>query len=578
MSESPAPAGVHAGTLAAAAADLAALAAEAAPELAPAAAELADRLAAGRFHISVVGEFKRGKSTLVNALLGRALLPTGVLPLTAVPIEVAHGPEAAVVETRTGERLAIGLDQLWTYATEEGNPGNERAVARVRVSLPADLLAPGAVLVDTPGLASVHAHNTAAAQAAISATDGAVVVLSADAPLSERERDLLALLRQRSARTFFVLNRADHLAAQDLRRVQAFVTGTLRDLLGRPVEVYPLSASRALAAAAGEGTPEQGFGAFARDLRAFVEDGLAAARDEVACRDLRSLADRVDAAVALEAAALELTVEEVTARLERFGTAADAQRKAFAEDRLLLAHAVDAIAAGAAARLRAATAEQPAGAAAHIAAVSGATLPGRLEQALDDAVAGLVREHFERLRPSLLAEVEDAWQAAAADFRSRVEQRAGAVRRAAEDAFDRPLPPLGVPAVRAATDGFSYHLERLPRTGEGVARALRRLLPPTWQRRRLERRAQRRLASELDKHAGRLRADVARRLADAHEAFAATLAAYLDELALGITAAARRAQARRSSAGAQLSAERRRVAGVARRTDAVRRAAGHPAP
>jgi predicted GTPase len=59
------------------AADLASLAAEVAPELAAPAAEVAARLGAGRFHISVVGEFKRGKSTLVNALLGRELLPTG---------------------------------------------------------------------------------------------------------------------------------------------------------------------------------------------------------------------------------------------------------------------------------------------------------------------------------------------------------------------------------------------------------------------------------------------------------------------------------------------------------------------
>jgi ribosome biogenesis GTPase A len=120
-------------------------------EVAGRAARLADRLAQGRFHVSVLGEFKRGKSTVVNALLGRDLLPTGVLPLTAVATEVAFGESGASLVHLDGTRCEVTVDELADFVTEARNPGNERQVARVEVRVPAELLRPGVVLVDTPG-------------------------------------------------------------------------------------------------------------------------------------------------------------------------------------------------------------------------------------------------------------------------------------------------------------------------------------------------------------------------------------------------------------------------------------------
>jgi GTP-binding protein EngB required for normal cell division len=555
-----------------AAADLALLAAEVAPELSVAAAEVADRLAAGRFHISVVGEFKRGKSTLVNALLGRKLLPTGVLPLTAVTVEVAYGPEGAVVEHGDGRRVRIGVEELAVFATEEHNPGNRRDVTRVLVTLPAGLLASGAVLVDTPGLGSTHAHSTEAAQRAVSATDGAVVVFSADAPFSQQERDLLDALRGRSARTFFVLNRVDHLDADGLAQVQEFVTATLRDALWRDVEVFPVSARRALRASADGGLRDAGFDAFARELRRFIDEDLASARAAAARRDVCGLADRIDAAVELESAALELTAEELDARLVRFAGEVARQRQAFVEDRLLLGHAVEAIARDLADRLRAAAGQVPPQAAERLVEVAEASPAAGMELALDDAVADLVRDWFEQLRPALAGEVEDAWLAAAGDFRARVEQRVASAREAAEDLLDRALPAFPVPSVAAVPEEFSYEFERLPHSGESVARALRWLAPRLWLRARLVRRARRRLADQLDKHAGRARYDLVRRLHEARDAFVGVLAGHLDALIDGVTAAAERAQARRGAVGAQLDAERQRVAAVRRRTEAARRA------
>ena len=142
----------------------------------------------------VVGEFKRGKSTLVNALLGVEVLPTGVLPLTAVMTEVVHGQAGATVAGLDGTRVDVGLDDVARFVTEAGNPGNERGVDRVEVRVPAPLLSTGLVLVDTPGLGSIHLHNTEVGRASLLEADGAIVLLSADEPLSDEERQLLDTL------------------------------------------------------------------------------------------------------------------------------------------------------------------------------------------------------------------------------------------------------------------------------------------------------------------------------------------------------------------------------------------------
>jgi predicted GTPase len=209
---------------------------------------LAERLDAGRFLVAVVGEFKRGKSTLVNALVAEPVLPTGVLPLTAVATELAFGEAAAAVKFLDGRIEAISRDQIASYVTEVGNPGNGRGVDRVEVRGSWGLLEPSVVLVDTPGLASLYEHNTEAGRAALLDADGAVIVLSADAPLSQQELDLVQLLRDRRSPTFFVLNKADHLRPDELAEVRQFVVQTISAILGVEVKVFAVDARGALRA------------------------------------------------------------------------------------------------------------------------------------------------------------------------------------------------------------------------------------------------------------------------------------------------------------------------------------------
>ena len=155
--------------------------------------ELRGRLAGQRLRVLVAGEAKRGKSTLVNALLGRPVLPMGVTPLTALATTVRHGQdEGATAVFRGGRAANFPLSAIDDLVTERGNPGNRRGLASVTVVVDVPVLAQGAELVDTPGTGSVYAHYTAAAEAALETMDAAVFVLTADPPVSASERELMA--------------------------------------------------------------------------------------------------------------------------------------------------------------------------------------------------------------------------------------------------------------------------------------------------------------------------------------------------------------------------------------------------
>ncbi len=251
-------------------------------ELATRAERPQDRLGRGRFNVSVLGEFKRGKSTLVNAPLGLELMPTGVLPLTAVATEVAYGPPGATDVHLDGVSEEVDLAHLADYVTEAGNPGNGRQVSRAEVRAPAELLRPGVVLVDTPGIGSVFCHDEAAARPLLDA-DGAILALSADAPLSEEERKLLGALSERGAPTSFVLNRADHLSQAELDEVSRFVSGALAAEPGREERPWRVSAPAALGARlVGDVTDEDEGGEFAAWARSSPSSALPPARNSIA--------------------------------------------------------------------------------------------------------------------------------------------------------------------------------------------------------------------------------------------------------------------------------------------------------
>lgn len=216
---------------------LAALATELeAPGLADAAQTAAERIIHGCFYVACIGQFKRGKSTLLNALVGRPLLPIGVTPVTSVVTVLRYGESEGVrVRFVDGGWREIPTDLLVGYVSEQHNSENRIGVTAVEVFVPSSLLASGMCLVDTPGLGSVFAGNTEATRAFVPHVDAALVVLGADPPISGEELALVADVARQVPDLVFVLNKADRLSESDCEEAARFTERVLADRLGRPV-------------------------------------------------------------------------------------------------------------------------------------------------------------------------------------------------------------------------------------------------------------------------------------------------------------------------------------------------------
>jgi predicted GTPase/predicted nucleic acid-binding Zn-ribbon protein len=213
-----------------------------ADDLAAEIAALEERVRERRFHVACVGQFKRGKSSLVNALVGFPLLPTGVVPVTSVPTVVRHGPLGARVRFAEAWR-SVSTDQLAEFVTEQHNRANTKGVLSIEVLFPSPILEQGLCLVDTPGLGSVVEANSAATREFIPHIDAALVVLGTDPPISGEELRLIEAIAAGVETLLFVINKADRVTAAERQEAAEFTRQVLVERLGLMVDrVYLVSA------------------------------------------------------------------------------------------------------------------------------------------------------------------------------------------------------------------------------------------------------------------------------------------------------------------------------------------------
>lgn len=213
--------------------------------------DLEKRMEEGRFHLAVLGQFKRGKSTLLNALLGEALVPSAVVPLTSIPTFVRYRKMKHVnVTFMDGHTQAIHPEGIADFVTEEKNPHNRMKVKHVEIGHPAPLLSRGIVLIDTPGIGSTFKHNSLATLEFLPHCDAALFLVSADPPMTETEVEFLRAIRAQVDRIFFVLNKVDYLSTREQEQAVGFFHRVLREQIGMEDEItlFSLSARRGLEA------------------------------------------------------------------------------------------------------------------------------------------------------------------------------------------------------------------------------------------------------------------------------------------------------------------------------------------
>ena len=220
-------------------------------ELLNASRDLLMRIADDRFNLMLVGRFSRGKSTLINAILGAAHLPTGILPLTSVITTVRYGSRTQVVLNFTESRFRqeIPLARLGEYVTQQSNPGNVKNVAYAEIELPVELLRRGVFFVDSPGLGSAIVENTQTTERFFPEADAFVLITSFDSPLSDEENRALHRIRQTGKTLFVIVNKQDTVAEDERGQVLDYVKGQLeRFSFQRAPQIFSVSARQGLEA------------------------------------------------------------------------------------------------------------------------------------------------------------------------------------------------------------------------------------------------------------------------------------------------------------------------------------------
>jgi GTP-binding protein EngB required for normal cell division len=209
------------------------------------------RLAEDRFTLVVAGRFNRGKSSLMNAVLGMDRLPTGIVPLTSVITNVRYGTSERVLLDyyRSGLRSEAKLEDLPQLVTEKGNPGNVKRIRVAEIQLPAEILRRGFFFVDTPGLGSAIFENSQTTEQFIPEIDVLILVTSYESPLTEDEIRYLRLASASVRAVFVVVNKQDQVGPESRQEILEYVTKTAQKVVNGGIsKPFSVSARDGLAA------------------------------------------------------------------------------------------------------------------------------------------------------------------------------------------------------------------------------------------------------------------------------------------------------------------------------------------
>ncbi|GLK73761.1 dynamin family protein [Ancylobacter dichloromethanicus] len=297
--------------------------------------EQAIRLTETTFQLAVLGQFKRGKSTLLNAFIGYPLLSAGVVPLTAVPTFLSASPTTYVRVKYLGghteaqefanfEELAAAITGV---TTEDHNPHNVKGLERVDVGVPSNQWLGDITLIDTPGIGSTHAHNTDAAHAVLPQCDAALFVLSVDPPITEVEVEYLATICRTVSRIIVVLNKVDLVERRDQDKALAFLSSVLSRQPEPQLDhrIFPVSARQALAARQSgdrDGLQESGLIALEEYIRSSLLDNKRRHLEISIAKKSLDIVEALVADAALTERALTLPLAELDAKVTVFEKAA----------------------------------------------------------------------------------------------------------------------------------------------------------------------------------------------------------------------------------------------------------------
>ncbi|MCX8035869.1 MAG: dynamin family protein [Candidatus Sumerlaeia bacterium] len=522
---------------------------------------LSERFAEDRFHLAVLGQFKRGKSTLLNALLGEAVLPSSVVPLTAIPTFIRHAPRRKIRvvhrDNRSGEELASEEPAelaafLARFVAESANPHNVKEVARVEVFHPAPLLQDGVVLIDTPGIGSTFRHNTATALNFLAECDAALFVTSADPPLTENEVEFLKKVQANAVRVFFIFNKADYLAESELHTAVEFFRQLLVRNLSLPPQtpIFVTSALRALKARESGDTGllhQSGVPELERHLQDFLANGKTRAFQTAVCRKACEILGNALMRLQLTLRALQMPLADLQNRLHVFeqklheverqrvaaGDLIEGDRKRL---RGLLESEAEHLRTESLARLRGVVQEC-------FSRHAEDCDPAEVERALEQAVP----EYFESKQAEVFRSFSRHILHAFEPYQARMNDLIHTLRKAASGIFDIPLPARQqAPALEISRPPHWVSHEWFTTLGAIPPDVWERLLPRKWRQSRRRKRLMAQVELLVVRNVENLRWSLLQDMDDLFRRFRAELDAGFEDARSAILGAIEAAKTRRA--------------------------------
>ncbi|WP_082497131.1 dynamin family protein [Microbacterium sp. Leaf288] len=249
--------------------------------------------------VIIVGEFKQGKSKLINALVNAPACPVDDDIATSVSTSVGYAaePSASVLIRETDaadavERRTIPISSVAEYVSERGNPGNERRIVSAEVLLPREILKGGLKLVDSPGVGGLESFNALSTLSALSTAHAVLLVSDASQEYTEPEMQLLKHAMRISPNVAAVLAKTD--LYPSWREIESIDKGHLEGI--GDVPLYSVSSDlRLLAAELQDGTlnAESGFPALVAHLRRDVLAQAELIHERSAVHDLTSVVEQL---------------------------------------------------------------------------------------------------------------------------------------------------------------------------------------------------------------------------------------------------------------------------------------------
>ncbi len=533
-------------------------------------AALGRKIAGNEFSLVVAGQFKRGKSTFINSVLGENLLPTAIIPLTSIITIIKFG-EALQTQVffSDGSRREIGAADLPLYITEKHNPKNEKNVGRVEILYPSPYLKNGVQIIDTPGVASVYGHNTGTTYRYLPHADAAVFMISVDPPITAAELKFLGDLKGYATRIFFVLNKVDMVSAADRQESLEFTRQIIEEQAGlKNVEIFPLSARQALE---GKTAPnpamleESGLPAFENMLDGFLLGEKGRVFLISATGKIRNLISQEAFSAQLMQKSLSEPLQDLEGKMRMFESAqAEINQERQDSNRLLKAETAELIATVLEEDLKGLKAGQTGAAAASV-----NTYYQKIKKESNRALARLfdryVHDRIRDIFTDFQEQEEKKLEEMLAQIINRLVARTNSIIARLVDIsariFDVSIEPFAIDEALAAESRFQFKLDEDVKVSlEAMTESATLLMPRRLGHRLILKEARERMEKQIDRHCGRLRHDFSERIQATLQQFRTGL----DETVNGTEESIRRALLAGSEAKQKSEAELRRFEGELR--------------